>query len=173
MCGTISPEKGQIDAVRAINFARSLGTRIRLDVYGDGNPKDVRDLESVIQELGLTDLIKLKGSTADMRAAYDSTDVAVVCSRNEGFGKVTAEAILTGRPVVAYGAGGTSEILEYGGGLSTPSSPNDLGAALHAVFTQPSLLERLRNEAHGSSLRGMLASSAQRVITCAEELRYA
>ncbi|WP_156507386.1 glycosyltransferase [Arthrobacter sp. OY3WO11] len=171
ICGTISPEKGQLDAVRAIQVARSLGTEVRLDIYGRGELRDVAELESVINELDLEGLVRIMGSTSDMKAAYDSADIAIVCSRNEGFGKVTAEAILMGRPVVAYGLGGTSEILDYGGGLATAASPDALGAALHKVFTERSLLQELGAEARTSGIRSELAESAQRVLDCIEKLK--
>jgi len=171
ICGTLSPEKGQADAVRAISIARSLGTDVELDIYGDGRAQDIHQLESLIDHLKVRDFVKLRGSTSDMLSVYQGADVAVVCSRNEGFGKVTAEAVLTGRPVIAYGLGGTSEILEYGGGILTAPSPNDMGAALHRVFAQPGLLARLQDEAHASPIRTRLSRSAQLVIDSVEELR--
>lgn len=173
ICGTISPEKGQIDAVRAIHVARSLGTELRLDIYGQGKPGDVEELKRIVDELDLNDIVAIKGTTSEIKSAYESADIAIVCSRNEGFGKVTAEAILMGRPVVAYGLGGTAEILAYGGGLTTAASPNDLGAALHRVFTEASLLQKLGAEARESVIRNELAESAQRVLECVEELKAA
>lgn len=170
ICGTISPEKGQLDAVQAIDVVRSLGTEVRLDIYGHGQPKDVEELRALIEQLDLSNLVSIKGSTPNMLAAYQSADVAIVCSRNEGFGKVTAEAILMARPVVAYGLGGTSEILEYGGGLATAPSPTDLGTALYKVFTDRFLLQTLRQEAREGRIRIKLSESAERVLDCVEEL---
>lgn len=171
MCGTISPEKGQLDAVRAISVARANGTDVHLDIYGQGTARDTSDLLSAISKLDVSDLVSVKGPTTDVLAAYDSSDVAIVCSRNEGFGKVTAEAILTGHPVVAYGLGGTSEILARGGGICTEPSPHALGKALCKVFADDRLMSRLKREAAASTLREELSSSARQVIDTVEALR--
>jgi glycosyltransferase involved in cell wall biosynthesis len=170
MFGTISPEKGQLDAVRAISDARNNGTDIHLEIYGQGTSRDNSNLLSAINEFDVADLVTVRGPTTDVLSAYNSCDVALVCSRNEGFGKVTAEAILTGRPVVAYGFGGTSEILAYGGGVCTKPSPHALGEALCEVFADDNLMSRLKDQAAASALREKLALSARQVIGTVEAL---
>ncbi|MDQ0731124.1 glycosyltransferase family 4 protein [Arthrobacter sp. B1I2] len=170
ICGTISPEKGQLDAIRAIKVARDQGAEISLDIYGQGKAADIYEVELLIRELQLSNWIKFKGPASDMISVYLSADLALVCSRNEGFGKTTAEAILLSRPVIAYGLGGTLEILEYGGGISTSSSPEEMGLALYEVATQPQLFEKLRKEARDSKLRFKLLSSARLVIDCVEDM---
>lgn len=171
MCGTISPEKGQLDAVKAIRHARNLGTDVHLDIYGHGRQRDVTELQSAIDKLSLGDLVRVMGPTSTVMEAYMRADVALVCSRNEGFGKVTAEAILLGRPVVAYDLGGTSEILAHGGGVAIEPSPDAMGTALHQIFSEPQMLARLEAEASASSIRGKLASSARQVVDRVEALK--
>ncbi|WP_350223881.1 glycosyltransferase [Pseudarthrobacter sp. efr-133-R2A-89] len=173
MCGTVSPEKGQLDAIRAIKVAKDLGTDISLEIFGHGKPQDVDDVKSLIRELQLSDCVKYRGPVSDMISVYTGADFALVCSRNEGFGKVTAEAILVGRPVIAYGVGGTVEILEYGGGISTAVSAEDMGAALHRISTEPLLFEALCREARRSEIRTKLNATAQDVIRCVEDLAQA
>lgn len=170
ICGTISPEKGQLDAIRAIKVARDRGAKVSLDIYGHGEAADIQKLESLIQKLDLGDWVRFRGAELDMLSVYQSADLALVCSRNEGFGKVTAEAILLGRPVVGYGLGGTAEILEYGGGICTSPSPRELGLALYDVITQPELYDKLCKEARHSKVRGKLNSSSQRAIDCVQAI---
>jgi glycosyltransferase involved in cell wall biosynthesis len=168
MFGTVSPEKGQLDAVRAVRIARDRGTPVSLELYGHGNDRDLDALRSTIAKLGLQDSVALRNSTSDVLGAYQSADVSIVCSKNEAFGKVTAESILAGRPVVAFRGGGTSEILAHGGGICTDPSPTALSEALTSIYNHENLIHKLEKEAILSPIRGKLASSAGEVLNRVE-----
>jgi glycosyltransferase involved in cell wall biosynthesis len=62
----------------------------------------------------------------------DRATVALVCSRDEAFGRVTVEAMKRGRPVVGAAAGGTGRLIEDGvtGRLYPPGDPAALAAVV-------------------------------------------
>lgn len=171
MFGTISPEKGQIDAVKAVGLARAKGTAITLDLFGHGSETDLKSVRSTIEDLGLADAVKLRGPTSDVVGAYRAADFSIVCSRNEAFGKVTAESVLVGRPVVAFGCGATPEILLQGGGICTDPNPEALSIALTALADHKDLLSQLRREASMSPIRSVLVTSAGDVLNRIEMLK--
>lgn len=164
MFGTISPEKGQLDAVRAVRLARDRGTPVSLELYGNGRDSDLIALHSEITQLGLQQSVVVRNTTSDVLQVYQSADVSIVCSRNEAFGKVTAESVLAGRPVVAYGCGGTSEILAHGGGICTEPNPASLSDVLISLYENGELVSTLRQKAAQSPLRGILTASAAEVV---------
>ncbi|MFL6137897.1 MAG: glycosyltransferase family 4 protein [Frankiaceae bacterium] len=72
-------------------------------------------------------------------------DVLVVPSRREPWGRVAAEALMSGVPVVAAGTGGLPEIVRDGvdGLLYPPGDVPALVARLHRLLGDPALHERL------------------------------
>jgi len=71
-------------------------------------------VERRIAERGLTGVCRFIDHCADMPAAYMLADVVVSASiRPEGFGRVIAEGLAMGRPVIATDHGGAGEVVEH------------------------------------------------------------
>jgi glycosyltransferase involved in cell wall biosynthesis len=72
-----------------------------------------------------------------------------MCSDAEAFGRVTVEALKSGRPVIGTRSGGTPELICDGvnGFLFEPGNARQLAAALRRLASEPGLLERLSNNA--------------------------
>lgn len=172
MFGTISPEKGQFDAVEAVRMARYDGAQVTLDIFGHGTTPDLLKLKSRILEIGLEDVVRVHEPTSDVLSAYHTADFSLVCSRNEAFGKVTAESVLAGRPVVAYDCGATPEILAQGGGICTMPNPVALSEAIVALCADEKRMRRVQHEAAHSGIRKVLATTAARVLDRVEELKH-
>lgn len=170
MLGTLSPEKGQLDALHAIAQARSLGTVIFLDIYGRGSEKDQKNLETAIIRHGLSDLVRLHAPTRSPKGIFEQADFSIVCSRNEAFGMVTAESILAGTPVIGYNRGGTSEILAGGGGLLVEADSRSLAEALINVDRNRDLIPTMRHECDISGLRDLLIASPTSMLDIIEAL---
>jgi glycosyltransferase involved in cell wall biosynthesis len=95
----LSYQKGQDVLLRAIASARDglVGTRTVL--VGEG--PDRAALESLVEELGIGELVELAGYTTDPGAHLAAADCFVLASRWEGFGVVLVEALQYGLPIVA------------------------------------------------------------------------
>ncbi len=147
MIGAITPDKGQIDAARATADARDRGADVQLSVYGTGRRQDVDALRQEIESLVLGEHVLLRGEVPAAPEVLEGADLLVMASRNEGFGRVTVEALQMGVPVLAYDCGGTREALREGGGMLVPPHPAPLGDALYRLATTPDEWQRLRTEA--------------------------
>jgi glycosyltransferase involved in cell wall biosynthesis len=62
----------------------------------------------------VADLVEFWGYVPDPERAFLAADVALMCSRSEAMGRVTAEAMSCYRPVIGYAAGGTPELIADG-----------------------------------------------------------
>lgn len=103
-------------------------------------------MEATFKEL--TDLgVDLPGKVADVRQAYGSCDAVVIPSFEESFGRVAAEAMLNGLPVVASDLPALREVL---------GNESALFVAAGDVAGMASALRRL---AHDSELRQRLGRS--------------
>lgn len=135
--GRLTRWKGQrvlIDAARIL--ARP---EVRILLVGDdqGRTRYRAELENLIRLKGVEGIIHITGSCGDMAAAYMLADVVVSASTDpEAFGRVAAEALAMGRPVVASDHGGSRETVINGqtGWLVPPGNSDALAKALHSAL---------------------------------------
>ena len=107
--GRLDPAKLPLILIHAL--AQSHVKEAELHYFGDG-PERGR-LERIGRQR-LKDRVHFHGSVPRPQDALGQMDVLWMPSRVEGFGLVVIEAMASGVPVVAFGAGGVSEIVEQG-----------------------------------------------------------
>jgi glycosyltransferase involved in cell wall biosynthesis len=104
-------------------------------VAGEGELR--RSLKDQIERLGLNGRFHLIGEVRDMPAFYRELDVFVMPSISEGFGIAMVEALASGLPCIVSRVGGAPEVLMDGGGILTePASPESLGAAMQQMLSK-------------------------------------
>ena len=84
----------------------------RLLCFGDGPDDYRRELESLVRELGLTDIASLERSRNDPEAIFNAADLAVLASDAEGFPNTIAEALACGTPCVSTMVGAAPALLD-------------------------------------------------------------
>ena len=125
---------------------------------GAGRERYRRALEGRISAGKLAGEFRFVDHCDDMPAAYMLADVVVSAStRPEGFGRVIAEALALGRPVIATDHGGGNEIVSPGvtGWLVPPHDAKALAGALGEALA-------LGPEARASLARAAMAAVAGR-----------
>lgn len=107
-----------------------------LELVIAGNPPNIR------QE-GVVCLGRITNRT-DLAALYNCADVFLIPSVFESFGKVALEAQLCAKPVVAFAAGGLTDIIaDQETGVLTPVGEVDkFKAAIHKFLKQPDFAKR-------------------------------
>jgi glycosyltransferase involved in cell wall biosynthesis len=138
----LTPWKGQDDAIKAL---AALGPRAPEAILllvgsakfaGPGTQFDnrafERDLHGLAAELGVVERVRFLGERSDIPAVLAATDVLLMPSWREAFGRVAIEAMAIGVPVVASDVGGPAEIVRDGvdGLLLPPCRPEEWAAAL-------------------------------------------
>lgn len=133
--GQITPAKGHHTLVRALAEARDTIPRALLAIVGavkfdapgvrHDNRAYLRELQTLIAELSLTDRVRFLGEREDIGAVMSGLDLLALPSEAEPFGRVVIEAMLAGTPVVASGVGGPAEVISDGvdGVLVAPGTP--------------------------------------------------
>ncbi|NLZ46431.1 MAG: glycosyltransferase family 4 protein [Clostridiales bacterium] len=110
IAGAIQEPKGQHIAIGAVNKLLDRGyTNFKLYIAGAGD-MDWLNKSSVINE----EHIEVLGRVEDMFSLRKRINVELVCSKSEAFGRVTAEAMMGGIPVIGSNSGGTPELVEDG-----------------------------------------------------------
>ncbi|HHJ13731.1 MAG TPA: glycosyltransferase family 1 protein [Gammaproteobacteria bacterium] len=138
--GRLSPEKGQIEFLRAAReLLRERPQGLYFVLVGDG--PDRPRLEDWVRREGLTGRVFFTGHEYDVRPVYRDLDILALTSYTEGFPNVLLEALCMDVPVLASDVGGVSAIVEDGvTGIMVPD--HDAGAVargLRRMLDDPAL----------------------------------
>jgi glycosyltransferase involved in cell wall biosynthesis len=115
LCG-LSPEKGIPDLLRAIPLALREVPNLCFKIGGTGNEEEYKQLS---QMLGIEELVEWLGpvSREDAPRYFSECDAFIMVSHLETFGMVYAEAIASGKPVIATRCGGAEFIINNENGF--------------------------------------------------------
>ena len=129
----LTPWKGQDDAIRALAALRSdQGPNVVLLLAGSAkfsgpgtqfdNREYERGLHLLASELGVADRVHFLGERSDVPNVLAASDLLLLPSWQEAFGRIAIEAMAMGVPVVATETGGPAEIVRPGvDGLLLPA----------------------------------------------------
>lgn len=137
VAGRLCEGKGQIDAVEAMAALCKRHNNLRLSLVGETVHTDyVLSLKRLIREYSLGTKIEITGPATHMDRIWAETDIALITSRMEAFGRCAVEAMMAGSVVVGANTGGTKEILQDGCGyLYAPGNVSELVAVLEEVLS--------------------------------------
>jgi glycosyltransferase involved in cell wall biosynthesis len=141
--GRIHPRKDVATFLRAAAGVLRQLPRARFVVVGsaetEGELRYRSELEAQATQLGLANVLTWAGARRDIPRVMKALDVFVLCSRNEGFGRVVAEAMAAGVPVVAAREGAMPELLTgpLAALLARPADPDDFAAKILGALAGP------------------------------------
>lgn len=142
MGATSDPRKGYKELVQALEY---LPEDYELVVFGSNKPQLPQGFKQKASYLGyLHDDVSL-------RVLYSAADVMVVPSLQENLSNAIMESLSCGTPVVAFGVGGNSDLIEHGknGYLVKPFDCHDLADGIGWLVnhsTMESIKEYARNK---------------------------
>lgn len=150
--GVINPQKGQREAVEAVELVHKRGySNVSIDIIGDnGLWKGTREygiqLKEEVRNKGLNYIHFLPAieDNDELRNKRNEYDINLVCSRAEGLGRITIESMLSGALTIAADAGATKEIVIDGqyGLLYESRNPKDLAdKIIYAIEHQDKMKE--------------------------------
>jgi glycosyltransferase involved in cell wall biosynthesis len=96
-----------------------------------------KELQSLIDGLGLTQHIRLVGFQSDIAAFLGAVDIFAFATRSEGFGQVVVEAMAAGKPMTVSNLPPLTEIMVHGetGLLADPENPGAFARAISCLST--------------------------------------
>lgn len=164
----ITPWKGQEDAIRAIAEARQRHPTLKLLLVGSAkfvskatrydNASYLEELRGLVASLDLSACVEFVGERDDIPSILRATDILLVPSWEEPFGRSVIEAMAMQVPVIATNVGGPAEVISDGadGLLLPPRQPSTWAAAITTLIESPWLRDRIarngrvRSSAFGS-----------------------
>lgn len=136
----VSPQKGQLYAVRALAAVREKFPQARLVLAGALTDEEwVARLEGEVRALGLEGFVHVLGPRRDVPDLLRACDLFVFPSLHEGLGIALIEAMAAGCACVATETGPLPEVVRHGvdGWLTAPGDADGLAGAVCALLADP------------------------------------
>jgi glycosyltransferase involved in cell wall biosynthesis len=150
----VTPLKGQIDLIKAMDLLVRTNSNIHLLVVGvpleshsDSIAYDSR-LKQYTKEKKLSNNVHFLGWRTDMRDLLQDVDIYVSGSYSESFPVAVREAMLFEKPVVVTNVGGTFELVKVGvsGFLFTPGDIESFVQHIKQLIQNPKLRASMGKE---------------------------
>lgn len=138
--------KGVGTVVEAVRSMRAGGSKVRLVLAGDVDPKNPESIDStLLHEWTADGSAEWVGRSENIASLISGAHVVVLVSDREGIPKVLVEASASGRAIVASAVPGCRDVIrnEINGLLVPPRDPKALQAALNRLEKEPELRSRL------------------------------
>lgn len=151
--GRIDPRKGYLEFLR--NVAPAIVQRapdVKINIVGkmfDTWPEYNESLRRAIEENRLSDNVKLLGGVPfdELRRHYNSSDLFLLPSKEEGFGIVLLEAQACGLPVVAFNNSGIREAVDNGRSGYLAESYGEMADRAAEILSDPGKAEQMGENA--------------------------
>ncbi len=153
--GRLVPVKGPEFMIKASAHIIPLSPQTYFVFAGDGPLK--KPLQTLAKEMGADKNILFLGWRDDVPRILSTFDIFLLPSLNEGMGRVLAEAMALGKPIVASHVGGVPDLVIHGknGFLVPAKNPEEL-----AKHTQLLLEDKDRREKMGRAGKEMASGFA-------------
>ena len=134
--GNLKYEKGHREVIKAFSKAfRDIDSQLL--IFGEG--QDRQNLDKLIDELGLKNKVFLKGhKNLDYIAnEYNSSDLFVLASHSETYGKAYIEAMVCGLPIITTNNGGSEHFIkDFNGVIANVIDENDLANKMKLMYNR-------------------------------------
>lgn len=125
--------KGHDLVIRAFASLIKYGFPAKLVIAGDGPHES--ELRKLVADYSLQKEVVFVGRISNISSLYDVTDVVVVASQSEAMGRVAAEAMAHGVPVIGRDSGATPELITEGiTGFTFDGTVDDLREKMLFLF---------------------------------------
>lgn len=114
MIGMIHPSKNQMEALQAFDELHKQNQNTELHFVGSGRKVYTQQLKNYVVQNALEGSVVFHGFVKNPEPHFLKADAVLMCSRNEGMGRVTAEAMAYAKPLIGYHGGATPELIDSG-----------------------------------------------------------
>ncbi|MCF0075130.1 glycosyltransferase [Dyadobacter sp. CY261] len=148
-CGALIPTKGLADAIEAIYKLNSHEVYADLIIAGEFHDKDFEtEINQLVDKYMIRSKVHFLGFTNDVSSHMQQSLALLMCSKNEGFGRVTVEAMINRCAVIGFDNAGTKELIKDKETGFLYSSVEELVNAMKLVIEQPEERKKIEEQAY-------------------------
>jgi len=167
--GTVFPQKGFDRLLKAHKKLLNENFAHQLVIVGDGY--DFENLKKLIDDLKLTDTVKMLGYMENPYPYIKAADFYVLSSRYEGFPTVLFEAITLKKKIIATDVSGVREMLEEGKlGLIVDNSEAGIYEGMRKALENPESFETYEENLEDYKMPFNLENSVNSIIKIIDDL---
>jgi glycosyltransferase involved in cell wall biosynthesis len=168
--GRLVPVKGPEFLVKAAKYIISKYPDTYFIFTGDGSLEN--DLKKRALEMGISENIIFLGWRDNVAKIISIYDIFVLPSLNEGMGRVLAEAMALGKPIVASNIGGVPDLVIHGknGFLVPPKNPKELAKYIQVLIEDKDTRAKMGLKGKEMSLNFGAESMIEKIASLYEEL---
>ncbi|MCO6453220.1 MAG: glycosyltransferase family 4 protein [Caldilineales bacterium] len=148
--GNLTTRKGVEVALEAVRQLRPDYPELKLDIYGRAaDPHYAQQMRAQAAQLGGSVIFHGTATQVEIKQALGRSQALVLTSHEEHAPVIVAEAMASGRPVVATEVGALAGMVEHGrtGFLAARGDATDIAAHLAALLSDPGLAAQMGMEA--------------------------
>jgi len=153
IAGNICETKGQKEAIEAINILVKKGIKnVKLYLAGEGRLEN--ELKKYVEKNNLNKYIEFLGFRNDLDSIRKNVNIYLMCSKNEAFGRVTIEGMLSKNLIIGANTGGTVEIIRnnYSGILYKQGDAEDLAKKIEYAINNWEECKKIIENAYTEAL---------------------
>lgn len=148
--GRIEVDKGLRELLKAVSNLRNYSIPFTLNIVGNGS--FASELDKMAEELGLTEMVRIKGPIYDLhekKSLFLDADIYIIPTYHEGFPRTLYESMIYGTPIITTMVGGIPALMkdkENCIGIQ-PKSVESIQNALQYAFENYDEMGKLANNA--------------------------
>lgn len=149
--GGICEAKGQLQIVRALSkISADILKNIELSIIGWGDPRYKDEILEYVNQHDLARNVNILEASNNVHEMLPKYDIGLMCSRSEGFGRVTAEYMFAGLGVIASDTGANPELIDNGvnGLIYRYGDEDDLAQAIMKLYVDRECLNLYAKHAY-------------------------
>jgi len=151
--GLIHPMKQQMQALKAFHLLTEKYDNIRLIFVGKGRRIYTEKMRQFCKKNNLENKVQILGYVPNPSEIYAQSDALLMCSLHEGMGRVTAEAMAYGLPVIGLRSGATPELVQHGeNGLIYEGDERNLMSQMEYLISHPNEALKMGQQGHKMAL---------------------
>ncbi|ANQ47875.1 glycosyltransferase family 4 protein [Flammeovirga sp. MY04] len=109
--GYLTEQKGCGFAISAFAKSGLASNGFKLKIIGEAHPKYLSKLNQIVGHEGLSDAVEFLGRNDKVKEYMSLATAFLMCSENEGLGRVSIEAMFYGCLVIGRNSGGTKDFV--------------------------------------------------------------
>jgi len=109
--GFLTEQKGCDFAISAFAKSGLVTSGYKLKIIGEAHPKYQSKLNQIVERAGISDAVEFIGQSDKVKTYMSRATAFLMCSENEGLGRVSIEAMFYGCLVIGRNSGGTKDFV--------------------------------------------------------------
>lgn len=172
MVGRICEGKGQKQVIEAVNYLVNKGLNIKLTIVGNAEGKYYELLTEIVQSHHAENHIIFCGQLNKLKDIRKNSDIGIIASKSEAFGRVTIEGMLSCMAMICANTGSSIELIDNdkNGLLYVFNDVNDLAEKVEYIYFNRNKIDEIGINAYKYALKFTQGNCADKIASIMSDI---